>query len=212
MAESSLVKVCAICKQTKPHSEFRSLRNRRRIMAYCLPCETEYKRRHYAKNADRVKQKSRAWSDANPDRKAATNKAYRARPDVREKHRIRTAIYRAANPEKRQETARRSYYKNKAACDARSKAWMEANPIWVRERGRRLKIMRKRAEVAWADPSAMREFYAEAAKLTLITGIIHEVDHIVPIAGENVCGLHCEANLEVVPRIVNRRKRNFFNG
>lgn len=211
MADGSLLKVCPICKRAKSHSEFRTLNSRRRVMSYCRPCEADYKREHYKKNADLYKARVRAWKKANPERKKALDKARQSRPDVREANRARHAAYRKANAEKRKETYTRSYYKNKAKRDAASKAWMERNPIWVRERGRRLKIMRKRAEVAWADPAAMREFYAEAARLTLITGIIHEVDHIVPIAGENVCGLHCESNLQVVPRIVNRRKRNFFN-
>ncbi len=37
-----------------------------------------------------------------------------------------------------------------------------------------------------------------------------EVDHIVPVKGDMVCGLHVLSNLQVIPRVENRRKGNKF--
>lgn len=48
----------------------------------------------------------------------------------------------------------------------------------------------------------------QAARLTRRTGIVHEVDHIVPLQGENVCGLHVETNLRVITKAANREKSN----
>lgn len=44
--------------------------------------------------------------------------------------------------------------------------------------------------------------------MTAETGIQHQVDHIVPLRHPLVCGLHCEANLQVIPALDNQRKSN----
>ena len=66
----------------------------------------------------------------------------------------------------------------------------------------------KNATPAWADMKKIKEFYVEAQTLTRSTGIVHEVDHIVPIQGRLVCGLHVENNLRVLTRDDNRAKLN----
>lgn len=60
----------------------------------------------------------------------------------------------------------------------------------------------------WADRSKVRAFYAEAKRLTEATGVPHHVDHIIPLLGEFVCGLHVHTNLQVLPGPDNIRKGN----
>lgn len=64
------------------------------------------------------------------------------------------------------------------------------------------------ATPAWVDRKAIREVYAEAARLTKQTGIKHEVDHIVPLRGREVSGLHVHWNLRAIPHFENRAKGN----
>ena len=52
----------------------------------------------------------------------------------------------------------------------------------------------------------MKWFYNEAQRLKAETGIPHDVDHIVPIRGEFVSGLHVPWNLRVIPSIENQKK------
>jgi len=74
----------------------------------------------------------------------------------------------------------------------RRKKVLDATPPWL-TRDDRLKI------------SAV---YFESIQLTDETGIPHHVDHIVPIAGKTVCGLHVPWNLQAIPALDNIRKSN----
>jgi excisionase family DNA binding protein len=62
--------------------------------------------------------------------------------------------------------------------------------------------------VPWADGNAIRAIYAEAKRISAETGIPHHVDHIIPLQGEFVSGLHVETNLRIVTRSENLKKRN----
>lgn len=84
----------------------------------------------------------------------------------------------------------------------------------IRRKGRRnirSRLYRKKVRQAtppWADKAAIRKIYAEAKIMTRATGLVHSVDHIVPLRGEFVWGLHVEYNLRVVLHEDNMRKGN----
>jgi len=72
------------------------------------------------------------------------------------------------------------------------------------------KKKRDQSMPAWADKDKILEFYIEARKLTKETGILHEVDHIIPSNHKLVCGLHNEFNLQILTKDENRKKSNKF--
>ena len=148
----------------------------------------------------RAKQREarKAWKERNAGRYAeAENVRRRAKyaedEDYAQKQRDRaSATYRAA-PEKTK---------------ARNKAYVAANRQTVTAYFREYNWIKRRrlsrATPAWADIGAIREFYRAAR----VAGM--EVDHVVPIAGEHVCGLHVLNNLQMLSRSENARKGNTY--
>ena len=55
-----------------------------------------------------------------------------------------------------------------------------------------------RATPKWRDKIAIKKIYAECTRISLETGIVHHVNHIVALNAKFVCGLHVEFNLEII--------------
>lgn len=60
------------------------------------------------------------------------------------------------------------------------------------------------ATPAWADMTAIKSVYAKSDEM----GAGFVVDHIVPLCGKTVCGLHVADNLQVIGKAENLRKSN----
>jgi 5-methylcytosine-specific restriction endonuclease McrA len=150
---------------------------------------------------------AKAWREKNPDKVAEGKARSQARRKERwekfladERRRYaeraqeicdRQRGYRAANPEKRAEIAQ---------------AYRKRNPDKMREYVSARRAVLMKAIPKWADRKAIRAVYAAAVKATQETGIRHDVDHIVPLRGKNVCGLHVPWNLQVLTATENKRK------
>lgn len=136
----------------------------------------------------------RRWREANKDQRAEYRDEYRANnPD---KTKADNDRFRGANREKRA---------------AQTAEYRKANPGQNRAAVARWRAAVLRATPAWADQDAITAVYVEAARLTDEQGRVYHVDHIVPLRGENVCGLHVAWNLQPLPASENCRKSNRFD-
>ena len=65
---------------------------------------------------------------------------------------------------------------------------------------------------AWANMDKMNAIYKECKRISEETGILHHVDHIIPLNGRIVSGLHVETNLQIITAHENLSKHNSFTG
>lgn len=126
----------------------------------------------------------------------------------REKHPNRYREWHSQNRERRLRYHKDWAAKNQERKAANNSRWLKENKDRVNARNARRVASRLKATPSWANQLAIQEFYKRAAFLTKITGIKHEVDHLYPLQGELVCGLHCEANLQILTKTENIRKKN----
>ena len=180
------MKNCTRCKQTKPYEAFSKLARAKDGYQYqCKECKLEQQR-------------------ANPNRKAVVKK------------------YRDANREVCLERSKASQAKNKPYYSAKTMEWQRNNrerylenrrAHYVRNSARDIERVRRRAGLIKQSETRM-----SAAELTEIQGMYDfcrifpgfEVDHIIPLNGKTVSGLHILSNLQVISRFDNRSKGNKF--
>lgn len=106
---------------------------------------------------------------------------------------------------------RAAYYKaHKKEYRRREKEFYIKNSGWLAARTATRRLRVKRATPAWADAVRILQFYNAAALMTKVTGVKYHVDHVIPLHGKSVCGLHVEANLQVLPEVDNLRKWNNY--
>jgi hypothetical protein len=118
----------------------------------------------------------------------------------------RAATWHAANPEKV------AVYKllNAERITTRKASYRAAKPEKGSGMSARRRARKLNATPAWADPVAIAAIYAESARLTKMTGVQYNVDHIIPLQGKLVSGLHVENNLQILTCWDNGTKNNKY--
>jgi hypothetical protein len=136
----------------------------------------------YERNKELTKERARAWALANPEKDAI--KKAKWREENREQHNTINKNWWAKNKDKRA-----SYEAKRRA------AQLQRTPNWVTE----------------DEKIRINALYSVAAMYTLARGVEYHVDHIIPLQGKLVSGLHVYANLRVIEGSDNVKKSNKYN-
>lgn len=109
-----------------------------------------------------------------------------------------------ANPEKLREWVRENPEKVREA----QRKWKKANPAKITAHIAKRKASKLQRTPAFGAQDLIPIFYEAARSATERTGIPHQVDHIIPLRGKNVSGLHVFNNLQILTASENASKNN----
>jgi hypothetical protein len=110
------------------------------------------------------------------------------------------------------DAANKKYAKeNKDIVNKATKKYAKNNPHITAKSKVKRRTIEKLSTPIWSEDNKIKEVYVGAKRLETITGIKYEIDHIVPLNGKNVCGLHVFANLQILESTLNREKSNKEN-
>ena len=186
----------------------------------CKNCKREYEDEYRRTHRDIIKVRAKEqrqknpgypkeWKEKNPEKFKANQKKSKKKNALKIKK--KSAEY---------------YQENKEHYSENGKVWRENNPEKEKARGKRYrkenkgvtnaKTAKRRAQKLNATPKwiseeqilEIKDIYKKSAQKTKETGIKHTVDHILPLQGENVCGLHVPWNLRVITNKENSAKNN----
>lgn len=177
-------KTCSSCKVFMP-TDGNFLKLKTRYHSWCNPCRKANKKEWYELNTEYAIKVAKDWHYAN----------YKKVKDVKVE---KVKDWRKNNPDKCKEYSKKCYENNKERSFANSAKYRarkrNAVPPWLNE------DMKQQIE----------SLFKKAKELTVKTGIPHEVDHIIPLMGKTVSGLHVPWNLQVLNRFDNRSKKNLI--
>lgn len=184
--ERTASKVCSKCGEEKDASNFEGGRNTCRLCRFRIYYDKDKRRIADAKSYQARREKILAQKAVYHKEKYESlikpyKSEYNQRPEVIAGKKLYNSAY-----------GKRHYEQNKALYLAK----------FLKRRAAKM-----RALPVWADLEKINQIYEEA-RVKSESGIKYEVDHIVPLQSELVCGLHVHYNLRVITKEENRKKRN----
>lgn len=187
---------CRVCGVEKPLIEFSYRKDSGKYRTDCKVCvKTKVKARYFADlEASREYHRQHYANGRGATPEARAEHYAKNREKIRE---LDTAKYQR-NREKILAGVKRYQSENKAAANARKKAYKEAKrgatPKWLTDH----------------DKLAIEQKYLLAGIHEWVTGMKWHVDHVIPLRGATVSGLHVPDNLQVILAEENLTKSNRF--
>jgi 5-methylcytosine-specific restriction endonuclease McrA len=189
------LKYCANCKIYKQISNFNSNKSKKdKLHTQCKICCIAYAKKYYAKNKQKLleEQKLRAMN-----RKEEISNVAKQRYSAKKSEIL--------------EANSKYYSENKTQIYQIKKQWVDINKDKIISYKAQRRAKKLNATPTWLNKEQrklIQNFYKEARQLKLLTGIAYEVDHIIPLQGKLVCGLHVPWNLQILKESENCSKGN----
>jgi len=203
-------KRCSKCGTEKPLTAFAKNRSKKDgVGSHCLTCcaaATELRRKSCP---EKMKAIDKAYRQKNREKRYAKHIEWRERNRDKTRAHVRESYRRHRTERLAQSNAYNAEHRPpKEIARERKQKWMAGNAEKHRaiQASRRAKKMM--ASPSWVDRAEIRKVYDLAKKLQAMTGIPHDVDHIVPLKHPHVCGLHVPWNLQILTKSENSRKGN----
>jgi hypothetical protein len=184
-------------------------------------------KRYYQKNKEILKEKKRKYIEENIEKIKQYRKEYWAKNKEKEKEKRDRGYWKEYYIKNRdkfkeykertkeyQENYRKEYYaKHKEKDNATNRRWHQENKeaaAALRAKRRAAKIKRTPKWLTKEDYEKIKTMYGLALFLNETTDTEWHVDHIIPLQGKLVSGLHVPDNLQVIPAKENLIKRNKY--
>ena len=143
-------------------------------------------------------------------RESETRKRYQAAYYQKNKQRLHESNKQWVknNPEKFSKIQSKSSKKNIERRREYARKHRAENPSLYNFYCRTRQAKQCNATPKWANYEAIKVKYKERNTMSKVKGLAYNVDHIVPLQGENVCGLHVPWNLQIITADENIAKSN----
>jgi hypothetical protein len=169
---------------------------------HCTSCLKEKPFLEFAKNGKYYRNKCKVCT------RPQVNAWYE---DNKETHLANTAKWASNNQDKRKAIGDRYRESNLESCRKRCREWQKQNPDKIAAIVAKRRASKLNATPSWLTQEhydQIKHLYAHAKECEMLTGDKYHVDHIVPLQGKNVSGLHVPWNLQVLPADINIKKSN----
>ena len=178
-----------------------------------------YRNAYAEKHRATLNEYRKAWKAANKDKMALYEKRYKEKKGdaLVQAQKARTAKWREQNLEKvrasNRESAAKKRQQQPEKIKAAKKAYAQRNKAVINAAVARRKAAKLKRTPKWLtkfDKLKIKCVYSIAAMLTRVNNEPWHVDHIIPLQGDLVSGLHVPSNLQVMRGVENVRKHKKF--
>ncbi len=196
------MKTCTKCKQEKPFESFAKAKTRKSgYQSACKECNAKYRR----ENSEKIKSLNITYYLSNREEILEQKKEYYL--ENREQILSQKVLYHEENRQKILEYRKKYLEEN----TEKVKEWYQNNKDRVARNSAKRRARRLNATPLWLSDEQRTEIdvlYFLCRMISEDTGVEHHVDHIIPLKGKTVCGLHVPWNLRIVPKDINLKKNN----